>query len=414
MDRRTFLKSAIALSASNLLPGAHAWALSTEVNTNKKKLIVVMLRGAVDGLNVVVPYGDPSYYEIRKSIAVARPGSDLGAIALDRDFGLHPVLEGLMPMWKDKSLAFVTSSGSPDKTRSHFDAQDYMESGVPGMKAVSTGWMNRLVSLLPDNHSPVRALNLGPTIPRILSGPASVANASIGKGGNRPLVVDRPQVEQAFEEMYGSRGDALGKAFRDGIEARHTLSKDLALNEEMEMSGRGAPSPNEAPNFGKTLATLIVKDPKIQVAFLAFGGWDTHVNEGSGKGQLANKLTPLGNGLADLCNGLGDQYKDTTIVVMSEFGRTAHENGNGGTDHGHGNVMWLMGGAVRGGKVYGKYNGLASNDLYEGRDLPVSTDFRAVISSVLLGHMGLQSGQMEKIFPNFNTQYSDVANIINA
>jgi uncharacterized protein (DUF1501 family) len=402
----------LTLSATAILPGTHAWALSNATSGSKKKLVVVMLRGAVDGLNVVVPYGDPSYYQARKSIAIPRPGTDNGVIALDNDFGLHPVLAPLMPMWQDKTLAFVTSSGSPDKTRSHFDAQDYMESGVPGMKAVSTGWMNRLVSLLPDNHSPVRALNLGPTIPRILSGPASVANASIGKGGNRPLVVDRPNVEHAFEELYGNRTDALGKAFRDGIEARHTLSKDL--EDEMAMSGRGAPSPNEAPNFGKTLASLITKDPKIQVAFLAFGGWDTHVNQGAGKGQLANKLTPLGAGLADLCEGLGDQYNDTTIVVMSEFGRTAHENGNGGTDHGHGNVMWLMGGSVRGGKVYGKYNSLASSDLYEGRDLPVSTDFRAVISSVLLGHMGLNGSEMDKIFPNFNSQHSDVANIINA
>jgi len=412
MDRRTFLKSAGALSLGFLLPKSYAWAFSNPGATNQNKLIVVMLRGAVDGLNVVVPYGDPAYYQARSSIAVARPGTDVGAIDLDGNFGLHPSLAPLMPLWQSKKLAFVTSAGSPDPTRSHFDAQDYMESGVPGAKLVSTGWLNRLVSLLPDNHSPVRALNVGPTIPRILAGPASVANVDVGRAGGRKMVIDRPEVEQVFDKLYSGRNDALGTAYREAIEARHTISQDL--NDEMEMANRGAPTPNDNPNFGVQLAKLMSKDKTIQVAFMAFGGWDTHVNEGSGKGQLANKLAPLGKGLADFVNGLGAELDNTTIVVMSEFGRTAHENGNGGTDHGHGNVMWVLGGKVRGGKVYGRYDSLASSRLYEGRDLPVSTDFRAVLSSVLQAHMGLENPQLSKVFPNFSSVHSDVANIVNA
>jgi len=397
---------------SLLLPEAGAWAFSNPSGDNKKRLVVILLRGAADGLNIVVPYGDPAYYQARSSIAVGKPGTESGVIDLDGNFGMHPALAPLEPMWKSRNLAFVTSAGSPDPTRSHFDAQDYMESGVPGVKVVSTGWMNRLITLLPDNQSPVRALNFGPTVPRILSGPASVANVPTGAAAGRKLVVDRPAIAQAFQQLYGKRDDALGKAFREGMEARQTLSKELS--DEMEAANKGAPSPKDIPNFGKELAKLMTKDQTVQVAFIAFGGWDTHINQGAGKGQLANHLLPLAQGLADLVNGLGPIYKETNIVVMSEFGRTAHENGNGGTDHGHGNTMWVMGGDVHGGKVYGKYDSMASSDLYEGRDLPVSTDFRSVLSSVLVAHMGLHSPQMEKIFPNFNGGRSDVANIINA
>lgn len=411
MDRRTFLKSASLLSLSMILPGAQGWAFSND-KPSKKKLVVVFLRGAVDGLSVVAPYGDGDYYRSRPSIAVAKPGEDQGLINLDGNFGMHPAMAALEPFWRDKSLAFVHATGSPDPTRSHFDAQDYMESGVPGSKSISTGWMNRTLSLLPDNHSPTRALNLGPTIPRILSGPSSVANVGIGKAGAMKMAVDRPQIAQVFNQLYGNRTDALGKAYREGMEAHSKITKELA--DEMEMANRGAPAPKDNPNFGKQLAKLIVKDPTVQVAFIAFGGWDTHVNQGQGKGQLANHLQPLGDGLADLIDGLGPSFDDTNILVMSEFGRTAHENGNRGTDHGHGNVMWLLGGDVRGGKVYGKYNGMASNALYEGRDLPVSTDFRNVISSVLMAHMGLPSQHLDKIFPNFSGAGGDVANIINA
>ncbi|HEY9775048.1 MAG TPA: DUF1501 domain-containing protein [Planktothrix sp.] len=414
MDRRTFLKSAATYSLSMLLPGAQAWAFSNATGSNNnKKLVVVFLRGAADGLNILVPYADPAYYQARSSIAIPQPGAgDNSVLNLDGSWGLHPALSAMMPMWQSKSLAFVAASGSPDPTRSHFDAQDYMESGVPGAKVISTGWMNRLVSMLPDNHSPLRAINVGPTIPRILAGPASVANMQIGPAAGRKMAVDRPAIAQAFQELYADRKDVLGEKFREGMEARQKLSKEL--EDEMEQANRGAPAPKQNPDFGKQLAKLLTKDPTVQVAFVAFGGWDTHVNQGAGKGQLANHLQPLGNGLADLVQGLGPMYDDTTIVVMSEFGRTAHENGNGGTDHGHGNMMWLMGGGVRGGKVYGKYDSLASSDLYEGRDLPVSTDFRNVLASVLVGHMGLESSQMEKVFPHFNATNGDVANIVHA
>lgn len=412
MNRREFLKSAASsvFSLCLLMPGAAGWAFKAARGTDKKRTVIVFLRGAVDGLNVVIPYADGDYYRARPSIAIPQPGQEFGALDLDGSFGLHPALSPLLPWWKDRTLAFVVAAGSPDPTRSHFDAQDYMESGLPGVKIANTGWLNRVLSLMPDNQSPVRAINFGPTIPRILAGPASVANVQIGGNGLRRSAVDRPAIASAFEALYSNRNDALGKAFREGLSARKTLNRELS--DEMEMANRGAPLPQAS--FGKQLARLLVKDPTIQVAFIAFGGWDTHVNQGASRGQLANRLTPLGTGLAELVTELGDEYKDTVILVVSEFGRTAHENGNGGTDHGHGNMIWVIGGKVKGGRTYGTFSGLASSQLYEGRDLPVSTDFRSVIGAVLTAHVGLTDRDMGKIFPHFDYRQSDINNIINA
>jgi uncharacterized protein (DUF1501 family) len=404
MDRREFLKAGL-MSLGMIITGTQGWAFDNVTGGNGRRLIVVFLRGAVDGINVVVPYGDNHYYQIRRSIAIGKPGTDGGALDLDGYFGLNPALEPLMPFWRNKQLAFVHASGSPDETRSHFDAQDYMESGIPGTKVVSTGWMNRLLAELPNNGSPVRAINFGNTMPRIFSGPVPVAMADTGlvlTGRTVPL----PN-KSAIEQMYGGRGDALGAAFRQGLEAEKQLKNDLqggdgSANDVMMRASKGAPSPNALPNFGIKMAQLLKKDPSVQVSFMALGGWDTHINQGAGKGQLATKLGALGKGLAEMATALGPDFKNTTIVVMSEFGRTAHENGNGGTDHGHGNVMWVLGGDVNGGRVYGKWSSLADRDLHESRDLPVTTDFRTVMSSVLAEHMNLSSKGLERVFPEFS------------
>jgi uncharacterized protein (DUF1501 family) len=389
------------------------WTYSTVRGASDKKLIVIFLRGGMDGLNVVVPYGDPNYYALRPTIAIPKPGNELGVLDLDGYFGLNPALESLMPFWKDKSLAFIHASGSPDPTRSHFDAQDFMESGMPGQKLGTTGWLNRLVEQLPNKHSHLQALSFGPVLPKIFSGPANVATVS-KPGANNKMVLDRPVFAKLFDEMYSGRNDAVSKAFREGVATHKAMNEALAApnpspqDVEQMIANRGAPLPKSFPSFGKQLAGLIHKDQNIQVAFIDFGGWDTHINQGTGKGQLANHLNPLAKGLADLVQDLDSLFKDTVIVVMSEFGRTARENGNGGTDHGHGNVMWLLGGDVNGGKVCGKWLGLADKDLHESRDLPTTTDFRSVVSYVLRNQVDVSDAAVGKIFPDFRETKRDV------
>jgi len=412
MNRREFLQLAALASFSSLsltLPGSRGWAYSNgKDDDSTKKLIVILLRGGMDGLNVIAPYGDSQYQIIRPTIALHKSASG-GLIDLDSYFGMHPALMPLYPLFQEKSLAFVHACGSPDPTRSHFDAQDYMESGVPGKKSASTGWLNRLVAQLPSKHSPVQAIAIGSVLPRICAGPAAVAtvaaNSKISKGA-----LDRPRVESAFSEMYSGLNNDIGASFAEGMAAHKTVNQIMASPQDIYSDGdakeqmianRGAVSPNAYPSFGKQLATLFRKDASVQVAFVDFGGWDTHIRQGAEQGALAGHLSPLANGLADLVKGLGPLYKDTSIVVMSEFGRTAHENGNGGTDHGHGNVVWLLGGGVNGGKVYGRFGGLKANDLYEDRDLPATTDFRSVLTAVLGEQMHVPKSALAQVFPGF-------------
>lgn len=399
MNRRKFLLQAGLLSTSALVSmGWHSWvARGTVTSNNPKRLIVIFLRGAVDGLNVVIPYQETAYYQARPKIAIHRPGDRGGAIDLDGRFGLHPSLASLMPFWQQGSLAFVHACGSPDPTRSHFDAQDYMESGTPGVKNTQDGWMNRLLAVLPE-HTPVQAINLGSTTPRILSGRIAVASIPVGKGSGNRLSLDRPQVSTAFDRLY-SGNDSLSQVYKEGRMAREALQKDLEA--EMKAANNGAPTPNGFAGDAQKLARLMVRDPSIQLAFVALGGWDTHVNQGGSQGQLAGRLRPLGQGLATLVNELGSIYRDTAIVVMSEFGRTVRENGNGGTDHGHGNVMWILGGSVKGGKIHGQWPGLSDSQLYEGRDLAATTDFRDVVVTLLGRHMQLDEAKIDKVFPKY-------------
>ncbi len=412
MKRRDFLKLSAAGAAGLTLVsvGAHGWAAQNRSGATQR-LVVVFLRGAVDGLNVVVPYGDAAYYEMRPTIAIARPGTEGGALGLDGHFGLHPALSPLMPMWKEHSLAFIHASGSPDETRSHFDAQDYMESGTPGIKSTVDGWMNRLLAELPGPRRSTDAVNFGPVMPRILSGKIDVASVASGRAAGKPMVLDRPVVEAAFDSMYAGT-DNLSRAYREGQTARKQIMTDL--KQEMMAADNGAPSPAGFPDDTARLADLIRKDANVELAFFGLGGWDTHVNQGSAKGQLANHLTQLAEGLAALRTGLGDSWRDTVVIVMSEFGRTAHENGNGGTDHGHGNVMWVMGGPIAGGKVYGRWPGLDEEELHEGRDLAVTTDFRSTIAAILVDHMGLGAASIARVFPDAPLDGTNVKGLASA
>jgi uncharacterized protein (DUF1501 family) len=396
IGRRQFIRGAAMLAAAGaVLIGPQAWAArALEGDPSRKRLVVVFMRGAVDGLSLVVPYGDSQYYEQRPTIALARSGG--GVIDLDGHFGLNPALASMMPRWSDGTLAFVHACGSPDPTRSHFDAQDYMESGTPGVKSTADGWMNRVMAALPGAHGPTEAVSLGPTVPRILSGPLPVANIPLGRAADRPLPMDNPKIEASFDRLY-SGDDLMSRTYQEGRLARQKLRSELM--QDMTEADNGAPSPNGFSDDTGRLARLIARDPSIRLAFLALGGWDTHVSQGNAKGQLANHLTPLGDGLASFVKDLGPAYDDTVILVISEFGRTVHENGNGGTDHGHGNVMWVLGGPVRGGCVYTQWKGLAPGDLYQERDVAVTTDFREPIGRVLYSHMRLPASQIARIFP---------------
>jgi uncharacterized protein (DUF1501 family) len=412
VNRRAFLRhTAILGGGALLLPlASNAWAaLGTPIGRDPKRLIVIFLRGAVDGLSVVVPHGDPQYYDARRSIAIPR-GHD-GVIDLDGHFGLHPAVAAIHPLWQDKSLAFIHAAGSPDPSRSHFDAQAMMEAGTPGNPSTRVGWLNRLLAALPGPHPPTEAVSIGPLTPRILAGPMPVANVNAGKNVGKPIALDRPAVNRAFSAIYDGDDD-MSRAFRQGQESRKQLLTDL--EREMQAADNGAPLPNGFPAQAKRLAELIARDAAIRVAFVGLGGWDTHVNQGNVKGQLANHLQPLAEGLAVLAKNLGPAYRDTVIVVVSEFGRTVRENGNGGTDHGHGNVMWVMGGPINGGTVYGEWPGLATERLYQGRDLPVTTDFRAGIGAVIERHMGLSDAVLDTVFPSMPPAPPALARLINA
>ncbi|PZD72666.1 hypothetical protein C1752_03502 [Acaryochloris thomasi RCC1774] len=404
MNRRHFLRYGTLAGASSLLAVGtrdlwfphHAWGQSRR----SPRLIVILLRGAVDGLNVVVPYRESAYYEARPSVAIPQPGQPQGALPLNNQFGLHPALEALMPLWKAGQLAFVHACGSPDATRSHFDAQDYMETGIPGNKRIKDGWLNRLLANLPAGPI-TQAVNIGAQTPLILSGSQQVTTLPLGKKAVRRQSIDNIPVQEAFDRLY--QGDnALAKAYQRGRQARTALLAEF--NTEMMQASKGAPSPVNAASDLNRLAKLMTGKTQTQVASISFGNWDTHVNQGSSQGPLANRLRSLGEGIQQLTQALGSTFNDTTIVVMSEFGRTVGENGNQGTDHGHGNVMWILGGQVNGQQVYGNWPGLAETQLYQGRDLAVTTDFRDAIASILTQHMGLNSTQLAQVFPGHSVQ----------
>ena len=405
MQRRHLLQGFAGAGALTLLAGTRGWAAAPSATDNARpRLIVVMLRGAVDGLSVVVPYAEPNYYQMRSSIALPRPGDDGGLIDLDGHFGLHPALAPLLPMWQSHELAFVHAAGSPDPSRSHFDAQDYMESGTPGNKRTPDGWMNRLLLALDAQPQSLDAVSLGPVLPRIFSGVAAVANVPLGRQAGRSTAMDRPDIGAAFDRMYAGTS-ALDAAYQQGRGTHRQILADLGGGDSSEMraADNGAPPAQGFPLDASQLAQLIRMTPQMQLAFMQLGGWDTHVNQGATSGQLAGHLKPLAEGLASLRQQLGDEFSRTVIVVMSEFGRTARQNGSGGTDHGHGNVMWLLGGPLNGGRVYGEWPGIDDASLHEQRDLAVTTDFRTVLAEICSRHLQLDARGLARVFPQAPT-----------
>ncbi|HEY8056714.1 MAG TPA: DUF1501 domain-containing protein [Terriglobales bacterium] len=394
LTRRIFLKdSALAMVGIGVLPSwlaRSAWAQT--LGGRKKILVAIFQRGAVDGLNVVIPHGESNYFHLRPTIAVPRNQ----VLDLDGFFGLHPSLSPLVPLWKEGALAAIQAAGSPDPSRSHFDAQDFMESGTPGNKGTDDGWLNRALGRAPHLPalSPLRAIAMDAQLPLTLQGAApAVAIENLQQfrlGGPEAL----------FASMYDQSSDALLRpAGEDTFQA-------LKLVRQLD-PGRYQPAAGvEYPNhpLGKSLrqlAQLIKADVGVEVAFADVGGWDHHVNEGGAQGQLASNLAGFGASLSAFWTDLGSRQQDVLLVTMSEFGRTVKENGNRGTDHGHANVMFVLGGGVKGGKVYGDWPGLGGDHLYQNRDLAVTTDFRTVLSEAVERHLGVRD--MAQVFPGYQS-----------
>ncbi len=395
ISRRVFLKNGgLALVSLGFAPSFVARTAAAEGGGRRKVLITIFQRGAVDGLNMVIPFGEAAYYAARPSIAVAQPGRPDAAIDLDGFFGLHPSMAGLQPFWSSGQLAIVHACGSPNSTRSHFDAQDYMESGTPGVKSTEDGWLNRYLKARQlEAATPFRAVALTPQLPRTLQGTApALAMTQIQQFGLR----GNGDVHSSFEAEYAAAADQiLNRTGKDAFDAMRMLK---VADPKRYQPENGAQYPRSAYGDAlKQIAQLIRADVGLEVAFAECGGWDTHVNQGSANGQLAGRLNDFAGGIAALATDLGSRLQDVVILTMSEFGRAVTENGNRGTDHGHGNAMMALGGPVRGRKVYGKWPGLLPEQRYEGRDLAVTTDFRDVFSEVVVRHLGVKDPR--PIFP---------------
>ena len=414
MDRRVFMKSgAMALVTMGLNPSflrRTTFGMTLPRAAKGKVLICIFQRGAADALHVVVPHGDPTYYALRPNIAIARPSlasGDTGALDLDGKFGLHPALRALKPLYDRGLLVPIVAVGSPSSTRSHFDAQDYMESGTPDNKGTTDGWLNRYLAVAGTCEAaqcaptPFKAVSITAQMPRILEGPSPV--------------VAMNSLEEFTVRATGSQSDRLEALYRTGrADVIHATGSDTfeavkmlkAANPQQYAPANGALYP--VTDFGRRLrqiAQLIKSDVGLEIAFADIGGWDTHVNQGGANGQLANRLREFGDGVAALVADLGDRMGDVVILTMTEFGRTARENGNGGTDHGHAGSMFVIGGDVRGRDVHGKWPGLAPELLNEGRDLALTTDFRAVFSEIVGTHLG--GNRLSRVFPGYTGTQTD-------
>ena len=404
-SRRYFLtRSGISLIGLSTVPAFLQRAMAASPSAGKKQLVVLFQRGAADGLNIVVPFGEPDYYRLRPTISIPQPRKGAADAALDLDgfFALHPSLAPLTPLFQKNELAIVHAAGSPDPTRSHFDAQDFMESGTPGVKSTDDGWLNRALEAVPEEHaSPFRAVAMGPNLPRMLRGSAPA--------------IALPDVKQ-FRVMAQTPG--AGQIAEGGFEAMYAQTVDHALRgtgtetfEAIDMLRKADPArykPENGASYGNSrlgqsleqIGQLLKADIGTEVLFVDSGGWDNHVNEGGVQGQLSNLRKDLGQGMAAFRQDMGDRMENIVFVTMSEFGRTAKENGNRGTDHGHANCMLVMGGAVTGGKVYGRWPGLNQGQLNDGRDLALTTDFRSVLGEILANHIGVRD--LAPVFPGFD------------
>jgi len=406
---------ALALVGTGVIPAFLTRSVYGEVAraaAGKKKLVVVFQRGACDGLNVVVPYKEPNYYAMRPTIGIAQ--KDL--MDLDGFFGLHPAVASMKPLFDSGHLAMVQASGSPDPSRSHFDAQDFMESGTPGVKSTVDGWLNRALqvevqpSLQRGKASVFRAVALGAEVPRTLAGKVpAIAVANLAEFSVAGKGAAAEGESSAFEAMYDESSDAL--LHGTGADTFEAVKMLKATNPASYVPAAGVVYPKSAfGNSLKQVAQLLKANLEVEAAFADVGGWDTHQNQGGVEGQLAGRLRDFSDTLAAFWKDMGDEAENVTLVTMSEFGRTARQNGTGGTDHGHANVMFVLGGSVKGGKVYGRWPGLANEQLNEGRDLVVTTDFRNVLGEAAYKTLGVR--KLDVVFPGAKVEPGGFLNFV--
>ena len=417
LTRRVFMKSgAMVVVGASAVPSfltRSVLAQATTAQLQGKKLVVIFQRGAADGLNIVVPHREKTYYEQRPTIAI--PQNQV--IDLDGFFGLHPSMQSLKPLWDQGHLAMVHACGSPDPTRSHFDAQDFMESGTPGLAATPDGWLNRALAAEDaanprHGKSAFRAVALGTQLPRTLEG--KVPAVAIGNlkdfnvGGQNPAAAP---LSNSFQAMYDESVNAvLHGTATETFEAVKMLK---GTDSGKYTPAPGANYPNGAfANSLKQVAQLMKANLGVEAAFADIGGWDTHQNQGGVNGQLPNRLKEFSESLAAFWTDMGDDAENLTLVTMSEFGRTVHQNGTGGTDHGHANVMFVLGGPVTGRKVYGKWPGMDKSQLYEERDLAITTDFRQVLGEAAFKTLGAKN--LEIVFPGASQESNHFLNILKA
>lgn len=389
MNRRDLLK-AMALLPSSALLGMSSQVMAAPATQNR--LLLVFLRGGYDASNLLVPTYSNFYYEARPNIAIARPGSiPDAALALNADWGLHPALrDTIYPMFQQGEAAFIPFAGTDDLSRSHFETQDSIEMGQPlnASRDFHSGFLNRLAKVL-GNNGKVSAMAFTDQLPLAMQGQAHIANTALRNVSKAN--VDQRQRELIMQ-MYANTN--LSQAVKDGFAMRDEVAREMA--EEMNSANRNAISTKGFELEAQRIAKLM-RD-KYALGFIDVGGWDTHVNQGGATGTLAVKFEELGRGLAAYRTEMGSAWRNTTVVVISEFGRTFRENGKRGTDHGHGTVYWVLGGGIKGGQIVGEQIALEAGKLFQNRDYPVLNEYRAVLGGLFSRLYGLNAGQVEQVF----------------
>jgi uncharacterized protein (DUF1501 family) len=388
--RRSFLKTlGLTIGAVGAAPGWLRRA-SAQARGRRQVLVAIFQRGAADGLNLVAPFFEKRYYALRPTLAIQEPGKPNGGIDLDGRFALHPAMAPLKELWDARQLAIVHAAGSPDPSRSHFDAQEYMEAGTPGVKSDS-GWLNRALVPSRENLSPMRAVAISNEVPRTLRG----ASDAVALNDVSSFQVGTAATSGLLEQMYAASSDARLRTPGNGaFEAARVID---GFRKQPYTPADGSLYVGQFGQRLMQIARLIKSDAGVEVAFADIGGWDHHSNEAP---QLTNLSREFALSIAAFVRDLGDRIEDVMIVTMSEFGRTAAENGSGGTDHGHGNVMMMLGGRVQGGRIYGRWPGLEPEQLFEQRDLAITTDFRDVLGELVQVHLGQRP---EQVFPGYTT-----------
>ena len=384
LNRRHCLHTLASLPLA--LHGSQLWAAPAAGS----KLLLVFLRGGYDAASLLVPISSSFYYEARPQIAIAKPGTDAQcALPLTSDWGLHPALrDSLYPYYQRGQLAFIPFAGTNNVSRSHFETQDHIEMGQDdtARKNYQSGFLNRLAAVL--NGAP--AMSFTPQLPLIFQGSAQVANASLASRSKSSVNARQSALIAA---MY--KDSSLEAQVSEGFAIRDEIQQEMQA--EMQAANRNALSSKGFALEGQRMARLM--NDKFSLGFIDVGGWDTHVNQGAATGNLANRFTELGQGLDAFAQGMGAAWKNTTVVVLSEFGRTFRQNGNRGTDHGHGSVYWVLGGGVKGGNIAGEQVFIKQDSLFQNRDYPVLNDYRAVLGGLLQAQFGLNARQLDTVFP---------------